>query len=70
MRGTKQSIYENRLLCRLKKAPPTKIEAEDTLDMIQKALGGDVAADKKLAPKKKTVAKKKVVKKKEPVDQT
>jgi hypothetical protein len=38
--------------------------------MIQRALGGDAAADKKPAPKKKTVAKKKVVKKKELVDQT
>lgn len=50
-------------------APSTKIEAEDTLDMIQKALGGG-AIDTKPAPKKKVVTKKKVVKKKEPVDQT
>jgi hypothetical protein len=47
---------------------PTKIEAEDTLDMIQKALGGSGIGNVKVPAKKKTVIKKKIIKKKEPVD--
>ena len=49
-------------------ATPSKIEAEDTLDMIQKALGGTGFGDFKAPAKKKTVTKKKIVKKKEHVD--
>lgn len=48
----------------------TVIEAENTLDMIQKALGGNIAADSKAdaKPKKKPFVAKKAPTKKEKID--
>ena len=52
--------FEEEKVEKPKKVKKEKIEAEETLDMIEKALG--------VAPVKKKVAKKKVTKKKEEID--